>query len=44
MVKSQQEFEERSNLSYILYELEQYLLIKDRLWNEVDKTDLKAAE
>ncbi|WP_420535520.1 aromatic acid exporter family protein [Alkalihalobacillus pseudalcaliphilus] len=42
--KSQQEFEERSNLSYILYELEQYLLIKDRLWNEVDKTDLKAAE
>ncbi|WP_088102425.1 aromatic acid exporter family protein [Halalkalibacter urbisdiaboli] len=35
--ETREEFELRSSLSYIMHELEQYLIIKDRLWNHVDK-------
>lgn len=34
---SREEFEVRSTLLYIMYELEEYLRIKDRLWNHADK-------
>ncbi|WP_052044415.1 aromatic acid exporter family protein [Alkalihalobacillus alcalophilus] len=37
--QTRNEFETRSTLLYIVYELEQYLRIKDKLWNEVDKSD-----
>ncbi|NEU30776.1 aromatic acid exporter family protein [bacterium LRH843] len=37
---TQEEFEVRSTLRYVMYELEQYLLIKDRLWNKEDKKKL----
>ncbi|WP_235599950.1 aromatic acid exporter family protein [Alkalihalobacillus trypoxylicola] len=33
------EFEERSHLFYIVYELNQYLALKNQLWNHVDKTE-----
>ncbi|WP_100406844.1 aromatic acid exporter family protein [Bacillus solitudinis] len=35
--ETREEFELRSSLFYIMHELEQYLFIKDRLWNDVDK-------
>ncbi|ARK29421.1 aromatic acid exporter family protein [Halalkalibacter krulwichiae] len=37
---SREEFEVRSSLLYIMHELEEYLHIKDRLWNHVDKKKL----
>ncbi|WP_332632079.1 aromatic acid exporter family protein [Halalkalibacter flavus] len=38
--KTREEFEVRSSLVYILHELEEYLHIKDRLWNQADKKKL----
>lgn len=41
---TREEFEVRSALSYMMHELQQYLLIKDSLWNEKkDKTIKKRA-
>ncbi|GAE33493.1 aromatic acid exporter family protein [Halalkalibacter akibai] len=37
---TREEFEVRSALVYIMHELEEYLHIKDRLWNEADKKKL----
>lgn len=37
---TREEFEVRSALLYIMYEMEQYLYIKDRLWNKADKKKL----
>lgn len=37
---TREEFEVRSTLLYIMHELEQYLHIKDRLWNQADKKKL----
>jgi uncharacterized membrane protein YgaE (UPF0421/DUF939 family) len=37
---TREEFEVRSALLYIMRELEEYLLIKDRLWNQADKQKL----
>ncbi|MFC0558137.1 aromatic acid exporter family protein [Halalkalibacter alkalisediminis] len=37
---SREEFEVRSALLYIMHELEEYLHIKDRLWNDADKKKL----
>ncbi|WP_227935016.1 aromatic acid exporter family protein [Alkalihalobacillus deserti] len=37
---SREEFEVRSSLLYIMHELEEYLHIKDRLWNHADKKKL----
>ncbi len=38
--KTREEFEVRSSLAYIMHELEEYLHIKDRLWNQADKKKL----
>jgi uncharacterized membrane protein YgaE (UPF0421/DUF939 family) len=38
--QSREEFEIRSSLLYIMHELRQYLHIKDRLWNHVDKRSI----
>ncbi|GAE24805.1 hypothetical protein JCM9140_757 [Halalkalibacter wakoensis JCM 9140] len=38
--ETREEFEIRSSLLYILHELEEYLQIKDRLWNHADKKKL----
>ncbi|WP_100372503.1 aromatic acid exporter family protein [Bacillus sp. FJAT-45037] len=38
--QTREEFEIRSSLFYIMHELRQYLLIKDRLWNHVDKRSI----
>ncbi|MDT8861693.1 aromatic acid exporter family protein [Alkalihalobacillus sp. MEB130] len=38
--KTREEFEVRSSLLYIMHELEEYLHIKDRLWNHADKKRL----
>ncbi|MCK0471478.1 aromatic acid exporter family protein [Halalkalibacter sp. APA_J-10(15)] len=38
--KTREEFEIRASLFYIMNELSEYLHIKDRLWNELDKKKL----
>lgn len=38
---TREEFEVRSALAYIMHELQQYLLIKDSLWNEKKDTNIK---